>query len=334
MRLIEKVWFQQHSAKYWLVPLLLPLTLLFWLFSSLRRIAYKCRILPSYKVSKPVIVVGNIGIGGNGKTPVVLWLITLCRQLGLQPGVISRGYGSKAPHYPYLLSPSSTVEESGDEPLMIYRRTQVPLCIGADRIQCAETLIKQGCNILIADDGLQHYRLQRDIEFIVVDGKRRFGNQLLLPAGPLREGLWRLDTVDYIINNGNQKPLPKEIPMSLIPSELINCATGQSISVNELLNISSKVNAIAGIGSPIRFFTTLRTLGFKLAKKQGFIDHHAFNQCDFDEFSEELPLLMTEKDAIKCHGFAQEHWWYVPVNAHFPKLEERLLIQRIESITV
>ena len=332
MRLIEKVWFHHHRAKYVLVPLLLPLTLLFWLLSSARRIAYRWKILPSVKVEKPVIVVGNIGVGGNGKTPVVLWLVALCREMGLTPGVISRGYGGLAPHYPYLINPASTVVETGDEALMIYRRSQVNISIGSDRVKCAQQLIAKGCDILITDDGLQHYRLQRDIEFIVIDGKRRFGNQLLLPAGPLREGLWRLNTVDYIINNG-EKPLVNEMPMTLIPGPLINCLTGENCLAETLRAEFSHVNAIAGIGSPERFFATTRTLGFILNQQQGFVDHHHFQASDFNEFSDDIPLLMTEKDAIKCYGFAKANWWYVPVDARIPKIEENLLVKRIEALT-
>ena len=330
MRLIEKVWFHGDSAKYWLVPLLLPLNFIFWLLSNFRRIGYECKLLPSYKVSKPVIVVGNIGIGGNGKTPLVLWLIKLCQAQGLNPGVISRGYGGKPPHMPYILNERSIVEETGDESLMIYRRTKVPICVGTDRIKSANALIQQGCDIIIADDGLQHYRLQRDIEFIVIDGKRRFGNERLLPAGPLREGLWRLNTVDYVINNGN-KPLVNEIPMTLEPACLVNCATGQVIDSRLLRESSSAVSAVAGIGSPDRFFATVRTLGFTIRKQHGFVDHHDYREEDFSAFSQDLPLLMTEKDAVKCYGFAKDNW-YVPVDAHLPKIEENLLAKRLLTL--
>ena len=332
MRLIEQVWFHQHSAKVWLVPLLLPLTLLFALLSGIRRLLYRYNILTSYKLAKPIIIVGNIGIGGNGKTPLVLWLIDVCRAQGLTPGVISRGYGGKAPHYPYLLNASSTVTETGDEPLMIYRRSQVMICVGSDRIESAQCLIDQGCDIIIADDGLQHYRLQRDIEFIVVDGKRRFGNGFLLPAGPLREGLWRLNTVDYVINNGD-KPLVNEIPMSLQATKLVNCATGDVLLLSQIKGMSDEVNAIAGIGSPERFFATLRGLGFRLNQQQGFVDHFHYTAEDLTVFGRELPLLMTEKDAIKCYDFAQANWWYISVDAHLPKIEENLLAKRLMQLS-
>lgn len=331
MRLIEKVWFHQHSAKIWLVPLLLPLMLIFWLISACRRLAYQCRIFSSIKVNKPIIVIGNIGIGGNGKTPIVLWLIDVCRSQGLTPGVISRGYGGKAPYYPYMITDESTADETGDEPLMIYHRTNALVCVGSDRIKSANKLIDQGCDVIIADDGLQHYRLQRDIEFLVVDGKRRFGNGLLLPAGPLREGLWRLNTVDYIINNGG-KPRVNEIPMQLVPNQLINCKTGEAVPASQLYNSHDEINAIAGIGDPDRFYTTLRSLGFIINDQQSFVDHHHFNADDLKHFLNDMPLLMTEKDAIKCRSFAKDNWWYLTVDAHIPKIEQDLLATRINQL--
>lgn len=331
MRLIEKVWFHNDPAKYWLIPLLLPLTFIFWLLSNFRRIAFECKLLPSTKVSKPVIVVGNIGVGGNGKTPLVLWLIKLCREQGLTPGVISRGYGGKPPAEAYLLTEHSTVDETGDESLMIYQRTNVAICVGKDRVKSANELIGQGCDILITDDGLQHYRLQRDVEFIVIDGKRRFGNERLLPAGPLREGVWRLGTADYVINNGN-KPLVNEIPMTLEPGRLVNCVTGEQIDSELLRSQVASVSAIAGIGSPERFFATVRTLGFKISHQHGFVDHHNYHKDDFVNFSNDIPLLMTEKDAIKCCDFATANWWYVPVEAHLPKIEENLLAKRLKQL--
>ncbi|MGJ8693402.1 MAG: tetraacyldisaccharide 4'-kinase [Thalassotalea sp.] len=331
MRLIEKVWFHQYRAKYWLVPLLFPLTIIFWLLSSVRRLAYKCKLLPSFKINAPVIVVGNIGIGGNGKTPVVLWLIDVCQSQGLTPGVISRGYGGQAPHYPYLLNENSVVTQTGDEPLMIYQRSGVNVCVGPDRVQCANTLVAQGCDIIIADDGLQHYRLQRDIEFIVIDGKRRFGNGLLLPAGPLREGLWRLKTVDYLINNGG-KPLLNELPMALLATQVIHCQTGDSVNAHDFVAANPKIDAIAGIGAPERFFTTLRHLGFRLKKTQGFIDHHSYSADDLHKYGQEHPLLMTEKDAIKCKKFASDNCWYLQVAARLPKVEENLLRKKIDTL--
>lgn len=339
MRLIEKVWFNSHSAKYWLVPLLLPLSCLFYLLSLFRRLAFRLGLLTSVQIPKPVIVVGNIGVGGNGKTPVVVHLVALAKTLGLKPGVISRGYGGVAKSYPYLLDDNSTPRQAGDEPILIYQRCNVPVVVGADRIANAQMLVAQGCDIIISDDGLQHYRLQRDIEIIVLDGKRLFGNGLLLPAGPLREGKWRLSQADILIYNGSK---PKELLdrknnnpsllMALAANNVINIKTGEIKALTSFLKQGQSINALAGIGDPQRFFDTLKTLGFDLLKQQGFIDHKDFVPDDFNQFKTNLPLLMTEKDAVKCQLFAQENWWYLPVDALFSEHDEQALVNCLQAL--
>jgi len=333
MRLIEKVWFEKHSAKWWLVPLLLPFTVLFTLLSGIRRFAFSLGLLKSYSVNKPVIVVGNIGVGGNGKTPVVLHLVELAKTLGLTPGVISRGYGGNAEMYPYLLSAQSTSKQAGDEPILIFKRCQIPVVVGSDRVANAEKLIELGCDVIISDDGLQHYRLQRDLEIIVVDGRRLFGNGLLLPAGPLRESRSRLKTADLVIFNGECKVRDKSSSlMTLVAAQVRHMKTGKALNITDFLANNVKVNAIAGIGSPQRFFDTLERLGFTLVKQQGFIDHKNFTVTDFNQFNDDLPLLMTEKDAVKCQQFVQDNWWYLPVDAQFPAQDEQVLIQRIKQL--
>ena len=342
MRLIEKVWFENHRAKYALLPLLLPLTGLFYLLSSIRRLAFTFGLLRSYKVSKPVIVVGNIGVGGNGKTPVVIHLVELAKTLGLKPGVISRGYGGVAETYPFLLDDNSNSNQAGDEPILIYQRCHVPVVVGADRVANAQMLIKQGCDVIISDDGLQHYRLQRDLEIIVIDGKRLCGNGFLLPAGPLREGQWRLRQAELLIYNGLKSSKSStsnlianddnSLLMSLAANELIHLKTGEKLSLMQFLKHQKSVNAIAGIGDPQRFFDTLTVLGFTLAKQQGFVDHKNFTIEDFNPFKKELPLLMTEKDAVKCRTFAQDHWWYLPVIAQFSEQEQQVLRQKIQAL--
>jgi tetraacyldisaccharide 4'-kinase len=333
MRLIEKVWFEGHQAKWWLVPLLLPFTVIFFLISSIRRFAFGLGLLKSYRVNKPVIVVGNIGVGGNGKTPVVIYLVEQAKKLGLKPGVISRGYGGKAEIYPYSLSESSTTEEAGDEPILIFNRCHVPVVVGSDRVATAQKLIELGCDIIISDDGLQHYRLQRDLEIIVVDGKRLHGNGLLLPAGPLREGSWRLNNADIVIYNGEFVTRDKSSSvMRLVATKLRHIATDEEISLSDFITNNARVNAIAGIGSPQRFFDTLQTLDFNLAKQQGFVDHKNFSLDDFNQFKDDLPLLMTEKDAVKCKEFAQDNWWYLPVDAQFSEQDEQVILQNIKQI--
>ncbi|MDT0602485.1 tetraacyldisaccharide 4'-kinase [Thalassotalea castellviae] len=360
MRLIEKVWFQGHAAKWWLVPLMLPLSILFWGVSVFRRLLFSLGIKKSIRLNCPVVVVGNIGVGGNGKTPVVLFLVEQLLKQGIKVGVLSRGYGGKAPYYPYLLTEQSTAREAGDEPILIYQRCQVPVVVGADRIAAAKQLIELGCQIIISDDGLQHYRLKRDYELLVVDGNRLFGNGLLLPAGPLRETTQRLNSVDGIIVNG-VKSLDgcERVNDSLIKSKtvkhfmqlsarrIVNVKSGEVIELANFIQAQPKVNALAGIGDPQRFFSYVAELGFSLNKQQGFVDHQAYQPSLFDDIDQpiypenteqiendhhKIPLLMTEKDAVKCTEFAQDHWWYLPVDACFTEQSKALLITELMSL--
>jgi len=333
MRIIEKVWFTGHWAKWLLVPLLLPLTVLFYLLSAARRILFSLGLKRQVSVDAPVIIVGNIGVGGNGKTPTVVYLVELTRALGFTPGVISRGYGGKAPNYPYLLTQQSTSAQAGDEPVLLHRRCRVPVVVGSDRIASAELLIKQNCNVIISDDGLQHYRLGRTVELVIVDAKRRFGNGLLLPSGPLREGIWRLNQSDLVVFNGDidkntelfieHKLTTAVTSMTLQAREVRNLLTGESVSLPDFLNENAHVNAIAGIGDPQRFFDTLIANDFSLTTVQGFVDHHHFCDEDFTAFNDKIPLIMTEKDAVKCQSFAKPNWWYLPVDAVFSDMSQQ-----------
>lgn len=338
MRTIEKVWFQQHSAKYFLLPLLLPFTVLFWLLSTVRKRLYDLNIKSRQQLSCPVVVVGNIGVGGNGKTPVVIHLVEQFKAQGLKVGVISRGYGGRAETYPYLLTETSTAGLSGDEPLLIYRRCNVPVAVGPDRVAAAGCLIELGCELIISDDGLQHYTLARDYEICVIDSKRLFGNGLLLPSGPLREGKWRLNTVDHVVFNGiiEDGSLLKRLDlktvhqtMSLRGSQVCNLLTGEYLRLTDFVKRQHVVNAMAGIGDPCRFFDYLQSLGFSLKQQQGFDDHQAYNTQQLSSFSKEIPLLMTEKDAVKCHDFAEKNWWYLPVDAEFIENEKNSLVTDI-----
>lgn len=337
MRLIEKVWFHSHPAKWLVVPLLFPVTLLFSLLSAIRRFLYRTNVLKIEPTALPVVIVGNIGIGGNGKTPLTIYLVEQCLKAGIKVGVISRGYGGNATHYPYQVDGNSTARECGDEPFLLFNRCNIPVVIGADRIESAELLHQQGCELIIADDGLQHYRLARDIEIIVVDGKRQFGNGLLLPSGPLREGRWRLRTADYIVMNNSvnthvvsQPELHKgntknSIAMTLKANKVCNLVTGEQLTIYDFLMLHKEVHAVAGIGDPQRFFDTLVQHQFDLVSQQGFVDHHEFTPDDFNQFLEsgDHALIMTEKDAVKCLPFAKPHWWYLPVDASFD--EEHIL---------
>ena len=327
MRLIERAWYQNHPIKW----LLLPLNVLFWLLSATRRLLYRIKVLATPKLDVPVVIVGNIGVGGNGKTPVVVYLVEQLQHKGYKVGVISRGYGGEKREQPLLLTADTTPTEAGDEPVLIYQRCNVPVVVSPDRVAGVERLMAEGCTIIISDDGLQHYRLKRDVELVIVDGKRRFGNGWLMPAGPLREGLWRLKTVDSVIVNGGLADVGETV-MLLRGQELINLKTDQRLSVEQFLQqqcSAGKINAMAGIGNPDRFYNTLSELGFSLAQKRSFVDHHHFSEQDFSSFSEEIPLLMTEKDAVKCKEYCHQNSWYLPVDAQFNDAQGEQLIELI-----
>lgn len=300
-------WYKKFGI-HWL---LLPLSALFWLVSQIRKTLYQQGFLSSYRSPVPVIVIGNLTVGGNGKTPMVIWLVEQLQQQGLKVAVISRGYGSQSKTYPVLVNEHSDPILAGDEPVLIAKRTKVLVCISPNRQQAIELLLKtQNIDVIISDDGLQHYKLQRDLEIVVIDAERQFGNGFLLPAGPLRELPNRLSAVDFIVNNGSTT-VYTDVGMQLKSDYAINLKTAEK----SLLSSFSQANAIAGIGYPPRFFKMLQQWGIKLNLTQEFKDHQSFSLQQLCHFDKKQPLFMTEKDAVKCAAFAQENWWYVPVEA-------------------
>lgn len=299
--------------------LFLPFSLLFWLISQIRRALFSLNILSSYKSPKPVIIVGNLSVGGNGKTPVVVWLVEELQKQGLRVGVISRGYGSQSKTYPLLVTPETDPVQGGDEPVLIAKRTGVPVVISPNRQHAIELLLKtQNCDLIISDDGLQHYKLQRDIEIVVMDAERALGNGFVLPAGPLRELPSRLKSVDFVITNGGKNAYSDAI-MQLVPHYAINLVTAEKRLLSEL----SQGSAIAGIGNPQRFFTMLENLNIRLENTKAFQDHQHFEPQLLEKLAENQPLFMTEKDAVKCQAFAKENWWYVPVDAEIVEAENQ-----------
>ncbi|STO93660.1 lipid A 4'kinase [Haemophilus pittmaniae] len=296
--------------------LLLPFSLLFWLISQVRRSLFQLGILATYRAPKPVIIVGNLSVGGNGKTPVVVWLVEQLRQRGLKVGVISRGYGSRAESYPLLVSAQTDPKCGGDEPVLIAKRTGAAVAISANRREAVELLLKSAdCDLIIADDGLQHYKLQRDLEIVVMDAQRALGNGFVLPAGPLRELPGRLKSVDFVITNGGQNVYSDAV-MQLKPHYAVNLHSGELRPLNSF----SEGVAMAGIGNPQRFFTMLEDLGIHLSQTYAFADHQPFDEQLLNAMSRTQPLFMTEKDAVKCSAFAQANWWYVPVDAEIQDL--------------
>ncbi len=317
MKWLLTSWYQPHPIRW----LLWPLSALYCSVIWCRKQAYHFGLFKQKKISVPIIVIGNISVGGTGKTPCVIWLAKQLKQAGYRPGIISRGYGSQAQNYPQNVTPTSDPILVGDEPVIISRHTQCPMAISPKRVEAAEYLLEHyNCNIIVADDGLQHSALGRDIEIIVVDSERLFGNGLCLPAGPLREPLSRLKTVDFIVYNGGKSnafnmTLTQENAINLLDPSITKIAADFS---------NEPVHAIAGIGHPERFFNQLSTSGLTI-QSHPFSDHHHFQQRDF-AFGNAATILMTEKDAVKCQAFATENMWFIPIEASISgKLEQKII---------
>lgn len=324
----ERIWYGHH----FLTHLLAPVSHLFAALVFLRRLAYRWGFLKKYKLDVPVIVIGNLTVGGTGKTPLVIWMVNHLRQLGYRPGIISRGYKGKSEEWPLLVTAETNPDQCGDEAVLIASKTACPVMVGPDRAVSSERLISDcDCNIIISDDGLQHYALERDLEIIVADGARGFGNGLMLPAGPMREPRSRLKSADFIVTNGAE--LPEAYSMYVRGDVLVELSNPQNRrSLNDFAG--QYVHAVAAIGNPQRFFNLLRGKGI-LIREHAFSDHHNFSYREL-LFKEKLPILMTEKDAVKCRRFAKKfapgQFWYLPVNAELPDVFIQSIDQRIESI--
>jgi len=310
-RLLTRSWQNPN----WLTLLLWPFSQVYRALFALRTQLYRLGILRSYTAPVPVVIVGNLSVGGTGKTPLVIFLIERLRDLGFRPGVISRGYGSNALAYPALVSSNMPVSQSGDEPALIHRRTGAPMAIGPDREADIKLLLESAdVDVIVSDDGLQHLALNRKVEICLMDDTSPSLNRNLLPAGPLRESLDRLNCVDLVVrhqaNLTSQQPeRSNEFSMSLEPTK--PCSIGDKKVTS--FDFSRPIHAVAGIGNPQRFFNTCRELDLEFTE-HSFTDHHCFTESDLD-FGDDLPILMTEKDAVKCEGFANSKHWYLPVNA-------------------
>ncbi len=322
--MINRIWFG-GSRWYWL---LLPFAWLYGLVSGLIKLGFRLGWREVHHFPVAVVVVGNLTVGGNGKTPVVLWLVEQLQRRGWRVGVVSRGYGGHAERYPLLLDEHTTTAQAGDEPVLIFQRTGAAVAVSPRRADAVAALLdRRPLDVIITDDGLQHYALGRDVEWVVVDGLRRFGNGWWLPAGPMRERAGRLGSVDAVIVNGGT-PLPGEVPMRLLPGDAVNVLSGKTSPVTELPGVV----AMAGIGHPARFFATLRALKVNIDREVPFADHQAYGEDRLAALAgAHQTLLMTEKDAVKCRGFARSNWWYLPVNAQLPPDDTQKLLQSIEG---
>jgi len=321
---VINAWYQKHLWLY----LLLPFSWIFTFLTNRRRRKYLKNQISSFKTDTPVVVVGNINIGGTGKTPLVKHIASKLKEKGLKVGIVSRGYGGNFSGT-LRVDDNTEYKKSGDEAQML-ANLNVPLYLDKNRPRAIQNLINENdCDVILSDDGLQHYKMYRDIEIIVIDGSRRLGNGLTFPAGPLRESSKRLKTGNYIINNGGPTE-DGEILMTLQPSKFVHLNTGKSYDIDKW-PMHNQIHAVAGLGNPGRFFDTLSQLNFDI-ERHPFPDHHQFEESDF-EFLDHHPIIMTEKDAARCKNFENPRIWYLTVE---PKIEESFindLESRIRSLS-
>ncbi len=332
---------QQRLTERWYAAgarasLLQPLSWLYGALIGLRRRGYAAGWLASERIGRPVIVVGNLTVGGTGKTPLTLWLAQQLRARGCNVGILSRGYG-RADGVPRTVGPDSSWREVGDEPLLLARRSGCATVVARDRVAGARMLASGGAQLILCDDGLQHLRLARDCAIAVIDGARGFGNGRLLPAGPLREPATALVRADLVVLNGApehpslaQLPLAGALRMDLIAGDARRVDGAEGSRALGAFR-ERPVHAVAGIGHPARFFRELRVQGLEVIE-HAFPDHHAFAAADL-AFGDALPVLMTEKDAVKCAAFADARLWYVPVAARFSEQDARQLMARVLAKT-
>ena len=310
-------WFGDAAVPWW-ARLLAPV---YAGAVALRRRLYAIGLLRVRTVPVPVLVIGNLAAGGAGKTPLALEVVRRLRQAGWQPGVASRGYGRSEEASARWVTAQTLPEEGGDEPVLFARRLGVPVRVDRDRHAAARALVEAGCDIVVCDDGLQHYRLARDIEIEVIDGARRYGNGLMLPAGPLREPVARSRRCDFrVVNLGHALATTSgcgfgEWPMQLQARSALPMAGGRARPLQSFAGM--RVHAVAGIGNPQRFFDMLRGLGIGVVP-HAFPDHHGYGAADLD-FGNDQPVLMTEKDAVKCAAFADARCYVVSVDAELPE---------------
>lgn len=287
-----------------------PLSLIYCFLVTVRQMAYQTGLLKRHAVGLPVIIVGNLTVGGTGKTPFVIWLVNWLKSQGHRPGIVLRGYGGHSTTWPREVTPEVSAIEVGDEAVLLAARTACPVVAAPDRVAAAQWLVNRtGCNIIVSDDGLQHYRLRRDFEILVVDGKRGYGNGFCLPAGPLRESVSRAKKVDIEIVNG--KAQEGALTMEITPIAFRNLISGERVPLSHFKG--KTVHAIAGIGNPTRFFDTLQSTGTD-SVNHPFPDHYQFNRGDL-ELLDDQDIVMTEKDAVKCAEFAGEKCWALEIDA-------------------
>lgn len=319
--------------------LLLPLAWLYRSIAATRRALYRLRLLRSWRAPVPVIVIGNINVGGTGKTPLAIALCEVLQRAGFRPGIVSRGYGARPGSFPHIVSMDDSAAGSGDEPLLLARRTHCPVVIAPRRADAAQALLaRYDCDVLLCDDGLQHYALRRDIEVAVIDAARGLGNGHSLPVGPLREPPSRLRSVDAVLWNGavpgavlpQLRGAATQHAFTLEPSALVSLDDAQSVPPRTWCRQHPRVHAVAGIGNPARFFATLRELGCEVIE-HAFPDHHVFTAADL-LFDDALPVVMTEKDAVKCDALELPRHWFLQVRAVLPQSLGAAIVDKLRAL--
>ena len=344
MRPIEKAWYE---GAWWLY-LLLPVSWLFALVASIRRTVLRGRA-SKVTFDVPVVVIGNLTVGGTGKTPVILALTRALQKAGIKVGVVSRGYGATSSQFPIQIAEQHTAEQVGDEPLLIHRLSQCPVVVDPDRSRACTYLLEHNkIDVILSDDGLQHYAMPRDVEVVVVDAARLFGNGMRLPAGPLREPVSRLTSVDAVLVNNGTEPqqssarvsaLAGEVPvftMHLQAKTLYNLKTQEQLPFTGApFKMGDRVQAVAGIGNPERFFRLVDELPYTV-EHFAFPDHHPYRENDFPARGIDLsrPIVMTEKDGIKCRSFANDNFWVLHIDVKLPDAFTTLIKDLVERAGV
>lgn len=320
-RWIHRVWYEGATSGW----VLLPLAGLYRMMLGIRSFLYRQGIMRTYKAGVPVIVVGNITAGGTGKTPAVIWLVEQLRAKGYLPGIVSRGYGGSQSGTSMRIDVDSDAAVVGDEPVLLARRARCPVAVDSDRVRAAAMLVEDGVDLIIADDGLQHLRLQRDFEICVIDGERGLGNRRLLPAGPLRDAPERLQTVDQVLVNGREE-FPGAINFELVARDAHRLNGSLARPLPEFRGTT--VHAVAGIGNPKRFFDTLRAQGIQVIE-HSHRDHAAIAAKDL-QFGDDFNVFMTEKDAVKLDQKLPDTYWYVPVDLSMEQQKSNAFVEDIE----
>lgn len=316
---LEHIWYEQH----WKAIPLLPLSALFCSISTLRK---RLQIKKQQPSPVPVVVIGNISIGGTGKTPLIIHLVSLLQKANHRPAIISRGYKGTSTVWPLLVTNDTPAQECGDEAKLLFNRTGVPVVVGANRVDDIDYVFKHtDATIILSDDGLQHYKMTRAMEIAVVDGKRGLGNGFCIPAGPLREKASRLQSCDIVISNGQSALTAHHMHVS--GSTIRNIQSRETQSLSDL----NEAHLVTGIGNPQRFIDTLRNQHIELISITTYPDHHDFKPNDFTH-QDEIPTIMTEKDAVKCQGFEHNNLWYLEVDAQSSKSFDRQFLEAIKNI--